>query len=119
MGKRILLIDDDLVVQTLIAEFLTASGQSVVAGATGAACLPMIREIHPDIVFLDYQLPDRSGLEVLREIRGSKDVSSVPVAFMSADTNTQKVAEKQNLRADWYLTKPFDLKIIAEILKNL
>jgi DNA-binding response OmpR family regulator len=101
---RVLIVDDDPPIRTLVAEFLTRSGYRVDEAADGLAGLQAFYRTSPGLVILDVAMPELDGWQVLQRIR---EVSDIPVLMLTAKTEeTDKV---RGLRggADDYLTKPF------------
>jgi len=78
--------------------------------------LAAIRQRRPDLILLDMQLPDISGLELLRHLKQDDDVANIPVIVVSADATTARMQEALTLGASHYLTKPVD---IAHFLQTL
>ena len=101
---RVLIVDDDPPIRTLVAEFLTRSGYTVDEAADGLVGLQVFYRTSPNLVILDVAMPELDGWQVLQRIR---EVSEIPVLMLTAKTaETDKV---RGLRsgADDYLTKPF------------
>ena len=78
--------------------------------------LSAIRAQRPDLILLDMQLPDISGLELLRHMKKDDDVADIPVIVVSADATTARMQEALTLGAVHYITKPLD---IARFLQTL
>jgi PAS domain S-box-containing protein len=85
--------------------------------------LSAIRSRRPDLILLDMQLPDISGLELLRHLKQDDDVANIPVIVVSADATTARMQEALTLGATHYVTKPVDirrfLKMLDETLENM
>jgi PAS domain S-box-containing protein len=71
--------------------------------------LSAIRQRRPDLILLDMQLPDISGLELLRHLKQDDDVADIPVIVVSADATTARIQEALTLGAAHYVTKPVDI----------
>jgi two-component system KDP operon response regulator KdpE len=104
---RVLLVDDDATLRRTLSIGLRAAGHEVLIAADGRTALQALREDHPDIVVLDLGLPDLSGIEVLRTLRGW---STVPVVVLSARAESSEKVEALDLGADDYVTKPFGME---------
>ncbi len=76
-AARILIIDDEPVVQDVLGRLLARAGYGVLAADTAAAGLQSARVEAPDLVILDVMLPDRNGLEVLHELRAGNEERAV------------------------------------------
>jgi DNA-binding response OmpR family regulator len=101
---RLLIVDDDPPIRTLVAEFLTRSGYTVEEAADGLAGLQAFYRASPDLVILDVAMPELDGWQVLQRIR---EVSDVPVLMLTAKTAETDKVRGLRTGADDYLTKPF------------
>ena len=104
---KVLLVDDDPTLRRTLGIGLRAEGHKVLIAADGRTALEAVREDHPDLVVLDLGLPDLSGVEVLRQIRGR---STLPVVVLSARAESTEKVEALDLGADDYVTKPFGME---------
>jgi CheY-like chemotaxis protein len=75
----------------------------------GSLGLELARSQHPDLVLLDLNLPDMSGVEVLRRLRADPVTASIPVIVISADATGNQVERLRQEGAADYLSKPFDV----------
>ena len=105
-APRILLVDDEQSVQTLLAYPLRKEGYEVVAALDGQAALDRLREGAFDLVVLDLMLPRVDGFEVCRQVRAR---SSVPIMLTARAEEIDKVLGLE-LGADDYITKPFSVR---------
>jgi two-component system, OmpR family, KDP operon response regulator KdpE len=103
----VLVIDDEQLLLRSLRINLAARGYQVVTACTGAAGLRVAAAQHPTVVVLDIGLPDMSGVEVLRALRGWM---TAPVLVLSARTDLRDKVEALDAGADDYLTKPFDME---------
>jgi two-component system KDP operon response regulator KdpE len=104
---KVLLVDDDATLRRTLAIGLRAEGHEVLIAADGRSALQALREDKPDIVVLDLGLPDVSGVEVLRQLRGW---STIPVVVLSARAESTEKVQALDLGADDYVTKPFGME---------
>jgi two-component system phosphate regulon response regulator OmpR len=105
MAVQALVVDDDKKLQALLAEFLEGYGFEVSVSLDGKGITDRIARLNPDVVVLDVMLPEKDGLELLREIR---KVSDVPVIMLTArGEDTDRIVGLE-LGADDYLPKPFN-----------
>lgn len=123
MGKRVLVVDDDRVIQQLLEVNLELEGYEVVATASdGKEALEKIRELKPDLVILDIMMPKMDGLEVCRRLRADPKLADIPVVLLSARAQDMDIREGLELGASAYLTKPFDpvelLEVVGRLAKN-
>ncbi len=111
---RVLVVDDDPQVRELLAEYLRAKAYEVLEAATGGEALRRLREDRPHLVLLDIMLPDRSGLEVLQEM---KMIDPAVAVIMVTGLHEQEVG-RQAMQAGAfdYFAKPFDLQYLERSL---
>jgi CheY-like chemotaxis protein len=111
-----LVIDDDVVLRSTLAELLQEEGFLTVQASNGFSGLRLAGEHHPQVVLLDLLLPELSGTEVLRELRGGpagRDMAIVIVTGSPDSLSAAQVAE-----ADGVVRKPFDLsELLTTVLR--
>ncbi len=114
MSERILMVEDDLALAEMVAEYLGGSGMQVTTRADAASGLAALARGDFDAVILDVMLPDRDGFEVCRTIRAR---SSVPIVMLTArGEDTDRIVGLE-LGADDYLPKPFNPRELLARLK--
>lgn len=108
--KRVLVVDDEAQIRTLLKISLGAKGWEVFEAATGFEGLQELPGVRPDLVLLDLGLPDGDGSMVLRDIRA---FSTVPVIVVSARGGETDIVSLLESGADDYVTKPFNTNELA------
>lgn len=108
MTATVLVVDDEPKVLDVIKPFLEREGFVVYTALTGTDALRRVEEVNPDIIVLDWMLPERSGLDVCREIR--KSTRSVGVIMLTARTDETDRVLGLEIGADDYIPKPFSLR---------
>ncbi|MFN8161976.1 MAG: response regulator transcription factor [Solirubrobacterales bacterium] len=106
-SARILLVDDESAVQTLLTYPLRKDGYEVVSARDGAEALERFAEAHFDLVILDLMLPRLDGVEVCRRMRAR---SQVPIIMLTARGDEGDKVAGLETGADDYITKPFSLR---------
>lgn len=115
---RVMIIDDAKFMRTLIKKALEDAGFEVVGEAdNGEKAIEVFKEVNPDIVTLDIVMPDKSGIEVLKEILKIKP--DVKVIVVSAMGQTDMITEALNLGAKDYVVKPFQPHTLVEVVKRV
>ena len=107
---NVLIVDDDPDIIDLVRASLRAQGYAVVSAREGESALALARKLKPDIALLDIGLPGMDGLELLRQLR---QVSSVPIIFLTSQSGEIERVVGLKLGADDYVVKPFSLKELA------
>ena len=118
----VLYIEDNVTNLELVRQLLAESHNvRLLSALDGASGLKTAAIEMPDLILLDVQLPDLSGLEVLRRLRLVPPLASTPVIVVSADTSSRQMKEMTALGISTYITKPFDLpdlrRAISEALQ--
>jgi DNA-binding response OmpR family regulator len=106
-APRILLVDDEQAVQTLLTYPLRKDGYDVVPATTGQEALERFREGSFDLVVLDVMLPQLDGFEVCKALRAR---SAVPIIMLTAKAEEFDKVLGLELGADDYITKPFSMR---------
>jgi CheY-like chemotaxis protein len=105
--KTVLVVEDDPWIRSLMADLLVGEGYSVVQASDGRAGLDMAEDSDPDVILLDLAMPEKSGLDVLHELKSSKPTRDIPVIVVSAYAMLMMGSDAR--RADGVIQKPFDL----------
>lgn len=107
MKPQVLVVEDEPPLQQLLAYNLQAGGYDVVQAYDGEQALTMVEERVPDLVILDWMLPQVSGIEVCRRLRRRPDTAKVPIIFVTARTDEPDRLRGLETGADDFITKPF------------
>ena len=103
---RVLAVDDDLTVLTLIRRFLKLAGHEVLMARDGDDALVQIRAARPDVVVCDVNMPGKSGFEVLEAIRADPDFAGQPFVLLTSEDDRDSIRRGMRLGADDFLSKP-------------
>ena len=110
--KRILIIEDEPDIRSLIAFNLKTAGYRPEGVDNANDGLVLLKESHFDLILLDMMLPGLQGDQFLRILRGMDRVSNIPVLIVSAKDSEDDIVAGLNAGADDYLTKPFGIKVL-------
>jgi DNA-binding response OmpR family regulator len=114
--KRIVVIEDDGDLLSLLKYNLEKEGFSVAGLQTGRGAMELCRQTRPDLVLLDIMLPDSDGLDICKAIRRDADLAQVPVIFLTARASETDRSVGLELGANDYVVKPFFVReLIARI----
>ena len=105
MPNKILLVDDEVNLIDPVAYNLKQKGFDTVTAYDGKSALEAFRKEQPDLVLLDWTLPDLQGVEILKQIREEQDFT--PVVMLTGRTAKEDIVEGLTAGADDYVTKPF------------
>lgn len=107
MSPRILVVDDELDLLELVRFNLSQAGFEVETAATGREALERLEASPPDLVILDLMLPDVSGNDICRQIRGDPALAELPIVMLTAKSEEVDRVVGFELGADDYVAKPF------------
>ena len=116
MAEQVLIVDDDVRLSAMIADYLRDNGFEVSRAATASTGLDDLSRIAPDAVILDIMLPDMDGFEACRRIRATSDV---PILMLTAKGDETDRIVGLELGADDYLPKPFNPRELLARLKAI
>ncbi len=114
---RILVIDDEAAVASLLAEAVQSQGHEPTVAHDGREGLSRFSQQRPDAVFLDISMPDMSGIEVLRRIRAIDSV--LPVVLITGHARPEDLDEARRLGISEVIEKPHILKNLTEAVAAL
>ena len=106
MSYKILIADDEPSNRKILAQELVHRGFAVNTASGGKETLAMIESAAPDLLILDYMMPDLSGLEVLQELK--KHGNDTPVIIITAYGSVDRAVEAMKAGAYDFITRPFD-----------
>ncbi len=117
MGEKILVVDDEETTVHLLTILLEHKGFEVIKALRAEEGLRKAYRTQPDLILLDIMMPDMDGLEVCRRLR---ELSDVPIIFLTARTDTKDIVKGLEMGADDYIVKPYDNdELIARIKAHL
>ena len=119
MTGRVLLIEDEPNIIEAIRFILSRDGWRVDTHSDGSTALEAVRRRQPDIIILDVMLPNRSGYDILNDLRSSPETKDLPVLMLTArgQKKDRELAEK--LGASRFMTKPFSNGDVLTAVREL
>ncbi|MCY1017251.1 response regulator [Pyxidicoccus sp. MSG2] len=114
-GSTVLVVDDDPLMQQLVAGQLEPAGFKVVGAEDGIAALKRARELKPQAILLDIHLPKLDGWSVLSQLKGEPSLSGIPVILISVE---EQRARGFSLGACEYLVKPVEPERLVEVVQR-
>ena len=116
---KILLADDSPAILCLVSEVLTNAGFTVIQATNGQEAIDKTYKQNPDLLILDYDMPQKNGFEVVQEVRSRTGYLHTPIIIFTANTEKSTKLEGLGLDIDDYLTKPADEDEIVARVKLL
>ena len=114
--KKILLIEDDTDLFSLLKYNLEKEGFSLNGLQTGKGAIELCRQVRPDLILLDIMLPDSDGLDICKGIRKTPELAAIPIIFLTARASETDRIVGLELGANDYVVKPFFVReLIARI----
>ncbi|MBV9192031.1 MAG: response regulator [Betaproteobacteria bacterium] len=119
--KRILVVEDEVKLAALEADYLKSEGFEPHCIANGLEVVPWVRENKPDLILLDLMLPGRDGLDICRDVRTSTDsrIRDVPIIMVTARVEEIDRLVGLDLGADDYVCKPFSARELVARVKAI
>lgn len=117
--RRVLVADDELDLADLISMQLEMHGFEVQVVFNGQDACDAATATLPDLLVLDWMMPGRDGLEVLRALKANRATASIPIVMLTAKATDSDVWEGWQAGADYYLTKPFDFEELLRFIAYL
>lgn len=112
MSKKVLVVEDEMEIRQLIALHLKRDGFEVEEVSDGEAAIQKLTNNEYNIVLLDWMLPQMSGVEITKWMRGQEKLKQIPILMVTAKVDPEHVAAGLDAGADDYLPKPFDTLVL-------
>ncbi len=113
MTARVLVVDDDEDIRSLVRITLELADYDVIAARDGVEGLELARTQSPDVILLDVMMPRMDGMEALAELRSDGRTSHLPILLLTARAQADQAVKGLNAGADDYITKPFNTEELA------
>jgi DNA-binding response OmpR family regulator len=117
--RRILIIDDEPDMVTLLSKGLEANGYEVVTAVNGWDGLAMARIEKPNLILLDSLMPKMDGATTLASLKAMNETKQIPVVVLTALSDKKHITEALQNGASDYIIKPFDLHSLIEKISNI
>lgn len=118
--RRVLIVDDDVAIVEMLEDLLTRDGRFEVRSASnGFEAGAMTSEFRPDILLLDYMLPDINGNIVCQRVRNDPNLAQTKIIIVSGAVAPSEVAQLMAAGADDFIKKPFDVDTLISRMVEL
>jgi DNA-binding response OmpR family regulator len=114
--KKILVVDDDIDILTLVKMTLTLNGFETEVLSRWEGVDQTIAKFRPDLILLDVSLGGADGREICRRLKSQEDTQHIPVILFSANIEMEKSLENCNAQA--FISKPYDLNYFLQTIKS-
>jgi two-component system cell cycle response regulator DivK len=115
-AKRILVVEDNELNMKLLNDVLEAHGYVVLATGEGAVAVAWAQQYRPDLILMDLQLPDMSGLEVTRQLKADPETTSIPIVAVTAFAMAGDEKKALEHGCDAYVAKPINLRNFLDLI---
>lgn len=119
MAHHVILVEDEPNITEAMRFILSRDGWTVSCHADGATAFAEVSRVRPDVVVLDVMLPNRSGYDILRDLREDDDFAKLPVLMLTAKGQSKDREKALALGADEFMTKPFSNAEVLNCLRGL
>ena len=117
-GQTILIVEDNGLNMKLFRDLLTAHGYVTLETNDGAEALELVRQHRPNLVLMDIQLPNVSGLEIIKSNKADAELKSIPVVAVSAFVTKWDTETMRELGCEAYLAKPITITSFIEAVET-
>jgi len=120
LDMKILIVDDFATMRRIIKNILRQLGYKNIEEADdGATALPLLKSQHFDLVISDWNMPEMSGLELLKSVRGDDQLKDMPFLMVTAEAQKENVIEAVKAKVSNYIIKPFTAETLAEKINKI
>jgi CheY-like chemotaxis protein len=118
LNKKVLVIDDDRMLHSMLKPMLEGYGFGVVSALTGEEGLALAASDKPDAIVLDVIMPKMKGREVCKALKASDGTKHIPVFFLTAKDSADDIHAEFEIGAEGHLTKPVNPALLVEMIKK-
>jgi two-component system cell cycle response regulator DivK len=118
VGKKLLVVDDNDLNRYLLREVLHYHGYEVIEASNGAEGVERARDHHPDLIFLDIQMPVMNGFTAIATLRREPDMAGVKIIAITSLAMNCDQSTIMEAGFDGYISKPFDIRELPEWVRE-
>jgi CheY-like chemotaxis protein len=115
-NKKVFVFDDNADILDLCTIILEDAGYDIKTSSTSNNIIDQVMAYTPDIIFMDNWLPDVGGIDATRALKKHGTLKNIPVIYFSANNDVESLAQQAG--ADGYLSKPFDIQELEDIIRK-
>ena len=113
----VLIADDSKTFTIYLSTILNRMNFNVITAHNGTSALELARQLKPDLILLDIDMPGMNGKEVLKNVKGDPETSAIPVIMLTIKGDDENIDECNKLKCDSFLRKPVEPQQLIETLK--
>ncbi len=110
------IVEDDEIVRGLVEQIVSILGWTFDSASNGAQALGIIERVRPDVVISDVAMPTMDGIELLRSLKRTPELSHIPVVLISS---VDRESEAREMGCDAFITKPFTIETLLQALPRV
>jgi two-component system, cell cycle response regulator DivK len=118
MNKKVLIVEDNELNMKLFNDILEANGIDTIKTMSGLDAIELTKTHRPDLILMDIQLPEVSGLDVIKWIKGDEDVKHIPIIAVTAFAMKGDEERIREGGAEMYISKPISVASFLETVRN-
>lgn len=118
MSKTVLCIEDNKTNMLLVSRIVEAEGYELLRAEDGPSALEMLKEVEPDLILLDVNIPGIHGLDLARMIKDDERLASIPVIATTANVLVGDKERCLEAGCDKYLPKPLDIRQLRQVMRE-
>ena len=119
MSAHLFIAEDETAIVSLLKYNLEKEGHKISSSENGEEALKLIKDKNPDLILMDWMLPDLSGVEICKQLKKNKKYSDIPIIMLIAKGEEEDKLKAFDTGADDYVTKPFSQKELNARIKSL
>ena len=119
MAKKILLVDDEPDIVSMVKMCLEANGYEVIVATDGSMAYEKVKSGSPDLIILDLMLPKVDGYKICRMLKFDETYKNIPIILFSARAQETDIKLGKEVGANAYITKPFESEVLLNKIKEL
>ena len=115
--RHILIVDDEVSQTQILAYSFQKLGFKVTVVHSGPAGLEAARNEHPDLIVLDIEMPEMSGLEICHDLKDSSETCEIPIIFVSGTERPDVIRAARSAGSEFFLAKPYDPNALLTLVQ--
>lgn len=117
--STVLIIDDEEDLRQSVADALESRGYEVLLACNGSEGIEQARERVPNLILVDYRMPEVDGVAFLNQLRGNENLREIPVVVITVDPELELRRSASELGIQGFLVKPFSMEELVQTVRNL